>query len=148
MSRASRNSAVRYRTSCGFDTLTYNDGMAKVLIVDDDADCCEGQSKVLRIAGHEVHCAANGREALTHVINQLPDVILLDLAMPVMDGASFLEVLRSYLRLQSLPVIVLTGLPDSAMAERVTRLKVDCVLAKGKASSAEIMRAVEEAVGG
>ncbi len=119
--------------------------MAKILIVDDDNDCAEGLSKIFQNAGHEVACTANGRQALSHVLNELPDVVLLDVMMPTMDGPSFLEVVRSYLRLQSLPVVVLTGLTDSPMIDRMQALKVNAVLMKGKASSEDVLKAVEEA---
>jgi len=79
------------------------------------------------------------------VLTSAPDVILLDLLMPEMDGPSFLEVIRSYLRLQTLPVVVLTGLVDSPMIERVQHLKVNAVLLKGKASPEDIQKALEEA---
>jgi CheY-like chemotaxis protein len=72
--------------------------------------------------------------------------VLLDLMMPEMDGPSFLEVLRSYLRIQSLPVVVLTGLAESPMVDRAQSLKVNSVLLKGKASPEDILRAVEEAI--
>jgi len=62
-----------------------------------------------------------------------------------MDGPSFLEVIRSYLSLQSLPVVVLTGLPDSPMIGQVQHLKVISVLVKGKASPDEVKQALEEA---
>ena len=87
--------------------------MAKILVVDDHADTCESLAVYLRAAGHDVQALPNGREALAHVISHLPDVVVLDLMMPDMDGPSFLEVVRSYLRLQSLPVVVLTGISDS-----------------------------------
>lgn len=65
--------------------------------------------------------------------------------MPEMDGPTFLEVIRSYLRLQTLPVVVLTGLPDSPMVERVRHLKINDVLVKGKATHEDIRAAVEAA---
>ena len=120
--------------------------MANILVVDDSADTCETITKFLEAAGHYVNCAPNGRAALAGVLNEMPDVILLDLAMPEMDGPSFLEVIRSYLRLQSLPVVVLTGLSDSPMIERAQALKVNSVLMKGKATSADILKALEEAL--
>jgi CheY-like chemotaxis protein len=121
--------------------------MAKILIVDDNADEAEAHQKLLTIAGHVVRIAPNGREALMQVIGDAPDVVLLDLVMPEMDGPSFLEVVRSYLRLQSLPVVVLTGLADSPMIDRMRTLHVNSILMKGKATSDEIQKAVEEAVG-
>lgn len=80
------------------------------------------------------------------IISDVPDVVLLDLMMPEMDGPSLLEVVRSYLRLQSLPVVVLTGLPESPMVDRARTLKVNDVLAKGKASPQDIKAAIEAAV--
>jgi CheY-like chemotaxis protein len=116
------------------------------MIVDDDADTRETLGRVLQESGHEVTCLPNGREALAHVLNRLPDVILLDLLMPEMDGPSFLEVVRSYLRLQSLPVVIITGLADSPMVERARFLKVNSILIKGRAQSADIVKAIEEAL--
>jgi CheY-like chemotaxis protein len=120
--------------------------MAKILIVDDSLDSTAALAKFLQIAGHEVTSVPNGREALAQVLNQVPDVILLDLLMPEMDGPSFLEVVRSYLRLQSLPVVVLTGLSDSPMVDRARALKVNSILAKSKVSPAEILQSLEEAI--
>ena len=119
--------------------------MPNIMIVDDDVQGCEPLAVFLERSGHAVRCVPNGREALAQVITQLPDVVVLDLLMPEMDGPSFLEVIRSYLRLQSLPVVVLTAMSDSPMVDRVQNLKVNSVLVKGKATFEEILRAVEEA---
>jgi len=121
-------------------------GMAKVLIVDDNPDELTALGRALQLAGHEVATAPNGREALSQVINDPPEVILLDLIMPEMDGPSFLEVVRSYLRLQSLPVVILTALTESPMIDRIQALKVNSILVKGKATNDDIAEAIEEAV--
>src|SRR5215213_4013181 len=101
--------------------------MASVMIVDDMVDSCEPLARFLEKEGYSVRCVANGREALAQVILSMPDVVVLDLYMPEMDGPSFLEVVRSYLRLQSLPVVVLTALADSPMIERAQALKVNSI---------------------
>jgi two-component system OmpR family response regulator len=119
--------------------------MPYVMIVEDNADACEPLARFLEKSGHEVKCVPNGREALAHVLARLPDVVLLDLLMPEMDGPSFLEVVRSYLRIQALPVVIWTALVDSPMVERARALKVNSILAKGKASFEDIGRALEEA---
>jgi len=119
--------------------------MATIMIVDDDVDGCEPLGKFLEKAGHIVRCVPNGREALAQVILHIPDVVILDLLMPEMDGPSFLEVIRSYLRLRSLPVVILTALSNSPMVDRAQHLKVNSVLVKGKATFEEILSAVEEA---
>ena len=121
--------------------------VAKVLIVDDNYDEAETMARLFEARGHETITAPNGKEALAHVIGkQLPDVILLDLIMPEMDGPSFLEVIRAYLRLQALPVVVLTAATESPMVEHARSLKVNVIMAKGKASPQEIIAAVEQAV--
>ena len=119
--------------------------MANVLIVDDTQDSRDSLAKILESAGHKTTCVPNGREALAQVITSQPDVVVLDLIMPEMDGPSFLEVIRSYLRLQSLPVVVLTGFEESPMVDRARSLKVNSILVKGKANPDEVTRAVEEA---
>jgi CheY-like chemotaxis protein len=119
--------------------------MSRVLVVDDNLDSAEAVCEYLRKAGHTVECQHDGRQALASVIHAIPDVVVLDLMMPEMDGPSFLEVVRSYLRLQSLPVVVLTALPESPMVERARHLKVNAILIKAKASLEDVRKAVEEA---
>jgi CheY-like chemotaxis protein len=121
--------------------------MARLLIVDDNCDAGEGLARVFRQFGHEVACVPNGREALLSVLQHKPDAVLLDLVMPDMDGPSFLQVVRHYLRDQSLPVVVLTGFTQSPMIERALHLKVNSVLVKGRASSSDILKALEAAIG-
>lgn len=118
--------------------------MAYLLIVDDDTDGREALCKFLQGHGHEVNCVSNGREALAAVLSRLPDLVILDLFMPEMDGAGLLEILRSYLRLQSLPVVVLTGLPDSPLVDRARFLKVNSILVKGKATFPDILNAIQQ----
>ncbi len=116
--------------------------MANLLIVDDNEDGRELLCRFLEGKGHQVTCVGNGKEALAAVLARIPDLVILDLFMPEMDGGGFLEIIRSYLRLQSLPVIVLTGLPDSPAVERARNLKVNSILVKGKATLDEIAAAV------
>lgn len=117
--------------------------MAKLLIVDDDVDSLEAMCAFLKKFGHQVECVPNGKDALRAVLGDPPDLVILDLFMPQMDGANFLEIVRSYLRLQALPVIIFTGLPDSPMVERARHLKVNSILVKGKATMEDVMEAVQ-----
>jgi len=118
--------------------------MASLLIVDDDKDGREVLCRYLESKGHRVDCVSNGKEALGSVIGQTPDLVILDLFMPEVDGGGFLEVVRSYLRLQSLPVVVLTGLPDSPAVDRARFLKVNAILIKGKVTLDEIHTTIEQ----
>jgi chemosensory pili system protein ChpA (sensor histidine kinase/response regulator) len=120
--------------------------MAKILLVDDQPELASPVVKYLEQHGHSVTIRPNGKEALSQVLQDLPDLIILDLIMPEMDGPSFLEVVRSYLRLQSLPVVALTAAADSPMIDRAQSLKVNSILFKGKASLEDIKHAVDEAL--
>jgi CheY-like chemotaxis protein len=118
--------------------------MANLLIVDDDIDGSKPLCEFLSKAGHRARCVRNGREAMMEILSNPPDLLVLDLFMPEMDGGSLLEVLRSYLRLQSMPVVIWTGLPDSPMVERVRHLKVNAIMVKGKATLDDMLQAIEQ----
>ena len=82
---------------------------AKILIVDDEEDARQILLSHLADEPVEVRTAANGKEALTALETFSPDLVLLDLIMPVMDGVAFLDGLRHDPRYQNLPVIVVTS---------------------------------------
>jgi two-component system CheB/CheR fusion protein len=76
-----------------------------VLVVDDDADSVAMLSVFLDLMGHRVHAAANGRDAIRSAAELNPDVILLDLSMPEMNGYEAARHIRD-LRLARRPLIV------------------------------------------
>ena len=78
----------------------------KILIVDDDLELCDMLRLHLEQAGFEVVLASNGREALYMARYQKPDLIILDLMMPQMNGYEFM---RLYGKEANMPVIILTG---------------------------------------
>lgn len=86
-------------------------GDRTLLLVDDDPDVREYIAEVLRATNPRLHIleAANGKEALKVLETATPDVIMLDLAMPVMDGYAVLEQLQASPKTRYLPVLVLTG---------------------------------------
>ena len=84
-----------------------------ILVVEDDQDTREGLAEVLAVAGYLVRTAANGKIALEQARENRPDLIVLDLAMPVMNGWQFLEVQRRDPRLAAIPVIVASASIDS-----------------------------------
>ena len=82
----------------------------KVLVVDDEPDIVELLQYNLVQEGYETFCAGSGMEALNQAREHLPDVILLDLILPDMDGFSICEILRCQPSTANIPVIVLTAL--------------------------------------
>ena len=84
-----------------------------ILIVDDDRDTREGLAEVLALAGYLVRTAANGKIALQQARENRPDLIVLDLVMPVMSGWQFMEAQRRDPGLAPIPVIVASASIDS-----------------------------------
>jgi CheY-like chemotaxis protein len=92
------------------------------LVVDDDPSTCEILRLFLEPAGYKIDGAANGREALEQLDRSKPAVILLDLSMPVMDGATFRKHQLKSPALANIPVVLLSGECDTA--EQAKRLGV------------------------
>jgi CheY-like chemotaxis protein len=113
--------------------------MAVVLLVDDDADSSEAVLRFLRKSGHRVIYQPNGREALSALTSESPDVVVLDARMPEMDGTSFLEVIRCYLRWQTLPVIMLTAYAEGHHIRRAVELGVKRIFLKAECDLAELL---------
>jgi len=98
--------------------------MATILIVDDEPIIRQLFQKVLEHEGHTVIAAGNGREALDVMREQVPDLILLDLNMPLMDGISFLRLLRRHMDWSKVPVVVMTAMADKQNIESAGALGV------------------------
>jgi CheY-like chemotaxis protein len=81
----------------------------RVLVVDDDVDGAEAIGELLRDYGHEVATAHNGAQALTHARLHRPDVVLLDINMPDMDGYDIARRMRSELGLGGALLVALSG---------------------------------------
>ena len=120
--------------------------MASVMIVEDNPDQSEPLARFLEKCGHDTRCYVNGREALMALLTDKCDCVILDLLMPEMDGPTFLETIRSYLRLRAVPVIVLSALRDSLLLDKVRSQNVNAVLVKGTTTFDEIKRTLDEAV--
>ena len=84
--------------------------MHTILVVDDDPTCREIHRRLLPRAGFAVVIATNGLDALEALKTHPPDLILLDLAMPQMDGLTFLKLLRENPKYKDLPVFLITAL--------------------------------------
>ena len=111
--------------------------------MDDDCDGREPIAHVLRKAGHQVTCVSDANEALAVFTENPPDVVILDLMMPEMDGAQLLEVIRSYLRWQVIPVIVVSG-ADGALLDRATALEPVRVFRKAQYSLKDLLETVNQ----
>lgn len=104
--------------------------MATILVVDDDADVRSMVRVVLEQLGHAVVEASNGLKALWAAQDARPDLILLDITMPVMDGYTALERIRSDARISTTAVIAITGRAQPADLVRAFELGVLFYLSK------------------
>jgi DNA-binding response OmpR family regulator len=82
----------------------------KILVVDDDAELVELISFNLKQAGHSVGTASNGVEALKKARSLEPDLIVLDVMMPELDGFAVCEILRRDSSTATVPILMLTAL--------------------------------------
>jgi CheY-like chemotaxis protein len=105
-------------------------GMGRVLIVEDDADLRDLYARDLRAAGFEVVLAADGLSALQAAPDESPDVILMDLGLPVMDGWEATRILKRDARTASIPVIAITGYAMKTRDQDAKSAGCDAVLHK------------------
>lgn len=103
-------------------------GTIDVLVVDDDDDIREVMSEIIASHGYSVSAARNGREALKALETVRPRLILLDLNMPVMDGAQFRSEQKQSPSLSVIPTVVISA--AHALKNRVASLDVADVLEK------------------
>lgn len=87
--------------------------MAKILVADDDLDLLQVLRDILQKGGHKVTTAPNGTVVLDILKKETPDLLLLDVMMPELDGYSLQKELSRDDKLSTLPVIVITALKST-----------------------------------
>jgi two-component system cell cycle response regulator DivK len=93
--------------------------MARILVVDDDARNLRLAGTVLEQAGHQVLSAEGGAEGVQVALAHMPDLVLMDVQMPGMDGIAALRCLRGEPRTATVKVVALTALAMKGDAERL-----------------------------
>ena len=88
--------------------------------------------------------AASGRDALAALLNKTPDVVVLDVRLPEMDGVTFLDIIRSYLRWHRLPVVLLTAYDTGDHIDRAQELGVKRIFLKANYEMADLLLAVNQ----
>ena len=89
-----------------------------ILIVDDEFGILEVLESILSDAGFTVISAINGQEALTRLQKTVPDLVILDFMMPLLDGAGVIKAMRGDKRLRAVPVRLASALPEKTISER------------------------------
>jgi CheY-like chemotaxis protein len=101
-----------------------------VLIVEDQSELRQLYAEQLAMCGFDVIQAGDGAEALTHTTEQFPDVVLMDLSLPVVDGWEATRRLKGDKRTAHIPVVALTAHDGSGELERATRAGCDWFVPK------------------
>jgi two-component system, cell cycle response regulator DivK len=101
-----------------------------VLLVDDSGDLRSMYTEYLGGAGFRVETAGNGNEAVALTLALVPNIILMDLDLPDLDGWEAARLIRSYRRTRSIPMVALSGLYDTTSVTRAMSAGCDRFLAK------------------
>ena len=102
----------------------------RVLLVDDYPDARDMYGEYLEYSGYDVIQASNGMEALERASEDLPDIILMDLSLPVMDGWEATRRLKANDRTASIPVVALTGHALVGISEGARKAGCDAFVTK------------------
>lgn len=119
--------------------------MTKILIVEDDAILNDAYTLILTKAGHNVVSAFNGKEALAHCADGDPDVILLDLLMPKMNGLQFLEA-YDLTHHPKVKVVILSNIGNDAEVEKAMDLGAYKYIVKAHATPQDLSALVNHLV--
>jgi excisionase family DNA binding protein len=119
-------------------------GRCSVLVIDDEEKICTALVRVVERFGCRARHAPSGAKGLELVAQDVPDVILLDLKMPDMNGPQFLDELRK--THPDLPVVIVTGYPDSELMKEAAKFAPVMLLAK-PVEAELLQRTVRTAVG-
>ncbi len=118
--------------------------MAYILIVEDESSLNEAYSMILKKMGHEVVSAYNGKEGLDQVKQRTPELILLDLRMPKMDGIEFLQNLKPLENYPKLKIIVFSNYDVQKDIDKAFELGASRYMLKAWASPNELVRLVDD----
>ncbi len=116
----------------------------KVLLVDDTEFYQRAYKNKLATEGFLVTTAGNGVEALKCLSQEIPDVILLDLMMPVMDGFKVLQAVKADARLKSVPVIIFSAKGATDEIEQAIRLGAADFLVKATTTPNKVLEKIRQ----
>ncbi len=116
----------------------------KVLIIEDDPYIADMYATKFRMNEYEIKLAKNGVKAFDELQKEKPDIILLDLLMPGMDGYEFLEKIKKEKEFKNIKVIILTNLGQKREIERALKLGANDYIVKAYFTPEEVVRKVEK----
>jgi DNA-binding response OmpR family regulator len=119
------------------------DTKKKILLVEDDAALAKVYRTRLEMEGFDVHHVDNGEDALPSAIKFRPDIIVLDVMMPKINGFDVLDLIRTTPETMSTRVIMLTALSQAKDKERAERLGADDYLVKSQVVISDVVSRIK-----
>jgi DNA-binding response OmpR family regulator len=121
--------------------------MTKIAIIEDDPVINQMYRMKFEADGFEVQIADNGKRGVEMVEGFAPDIILLDLQMPRMNGAEALEYIRTHEWGKNIPVIILTNLGEEEAPKSLRALGIHSYIVKADLTPRQVVSRVKEALG-
>lgn len=119
----------------------------KILIIEDDVPIASALDNKLTFSGYKTIVASDGQVGLEKALTISPDLILLDIIMPKMDGITMLEKLQKNKEGKKIPVIILTNLSDAEMVQKAKDNGVHDFLIKSDWRLEDVVKKIQEKIG-
>ena len=120
--------------------------MTKIAIIEDDQVISQMYRMKFEADGFDVQLANNGKQGVALVEEFLPDLILLDLQMPEMNGVEALEIIRKNIWGKNIPVIILTNMGEEESPKAIRSLGIHSYIVKADLTPRQVVERVKEAL--
>ncbi|MEK7447697.1 MAG: response regulator [Patescibacteria group bacterium] len=119
-------------------------GKEKILIIEDDRFISKMYQTKLSLEGYTVETAENGAQGVEKIKSFLPDIVLLDIIMPEMDGFGVLEAIRDDDTINSTPVVVMSNLAQEDHLKRAKALGAKDYIVKSQLTPMDVVKKIKE----
>lgn len=127
--------------------LCYYLSMTKIAIIEDDSVISQMYRMKFEADGFEVQIANNGRDGVEMVKEISPDIVLLDLQMPIMNGDEALKQIRSHDWGKTVPVMILTNLGEEEAPKSIRALGIESYIVKADLTPRQVIERVKSTLG-
>lgn len=104
--------------------------MARILIIEDNPQSARLAVKLLRLQGHTVNAVDTGEDGLMFIMQNMPDLVLIDLGLPDIDGQTVIAIMRQQSDLTATPIIAFTAWPPEVARQMANAYGCDAVITK------------------
>lgn len=122
--------------------------MTNILIVDDDALMCRMYETKFKTDGYNVSIASDGEQGLSKVREEKPDIVLLDVMMPKMNGLEMLKKLKADKNIKDTPVILLSNVGESEDINKGLEMGAVAYMVKASYTPTQVVQKVKEILAG